>query len=94
MKPRAWHLSYDISSPKRWRRVVKLAEASGDRVQKSLFLCALSREQLPVLYAQLAHIVKSPDRLLLRPICNTCRAREQWQGKGQHPERLESYWIV
>ncbi len=94
MKPRAWHLSYDISDPGRWRRVVKLAEAGGDRVQKSLFVCALSREQLPVLHGQLAQIVRSPDRLLLRPICRQCRMREQWQGKGRHPERLEPYWIV
>ncbi len=43
------------------------------------------------LHGQLNYIVKSPDRLLLRAICRQCRMHEQWQGKGRHPERLETY---
>ena len=93
MKPRYWQLSYDITEPKRLRQVAKLALLHGERVQKSLFLCALSPEQLDLLHRQLAIIIQPPDRLLLRPVCRKCRAATRFQGAGGHPERHEPFWI-
>lgn len=94
MKPRHWHLSYDICDPKRLRRVAKLALEHGERIQKSLYLCALSPEQLAALHFQLAAIVQPPDRLMLRPLCRQCRQAIRTQGAGGHPERREPFWIV
>lgn len=94
MKPRYWHLSYDISDPKRLRRVAKLALEHGERIQKSLYLCALSPEQLDLLHRQLAVLVRVPDRLMLRPVCHKCRQATRTQGAGGHPERQEPFWIV
>ena len=94
MKPRYWLVSYDIADPKRLRRVAQLALLHGERVQKSLYLCALSPEQLELLHQQLKAIIKSPDRLMLRPVCRQCRARMRFQGAGGHPERHEPFWIV
>jgi CRISPR-associated protein Cas2 len=95
MKPRFWIMSYDIAHPKRLRRVAKLAITHGERVQKSLYLCALSPEQLDVLQHELiGNIDTRTDRVMLRPVCRTCRSRTRSQGAGGHPERQEPFWIV
>lgn len=94
MKPRYWQLSYDITDSKRLRRVAKLALLHGDRIQKSLYLCALSPEQLALLQLRLAEILRGRDRLMLRPVCRKCRNATRFQGAGGHPERLEPFWIV
>lgn len=39
-------IAYDISEPKRLRRVIKVMEAYGERLQYSVFLCDLSRQEL------------------------------------------------
>ena len=56
MKPRLWLLSYDIGDARRLRRVAKLALLHGERVQKSLYLCALGYDQLGLLHRQLNQI--------------------------------------
>ncbi len=94
MKPRFWHLSYDIVDAKRLRRVAKLALAYGERVQKSLYWCALSPEQISALRGELKALTEAEDRLMLRPICRRCHSEMRYQGRGGHPERLEPFWIV
>jgi len=94
VKPRHWHLSYDISDPRRLRRVGKLALEFGERVQKSLYLCALSPEQNEALLRELKRITTAEDRLMLRPLCRHCRERARYQGMGGNPERREPFWIV
>ncbi len=95
MKPRFWVLSYDIAHPKRLRQVARLAINHGERVQKSLYLCALSPEQLAMLHQRLTSIIDpGEDRLMLRPVCRQCRSRTRTQGEGGHPERQEPFWIV
>lgn len=94
MKPHYWQLSYDITDAKRLRRVAKLALVNGERVQKSLYLLALTPEQLARLHQQLGDIIEAPDRLLLRPVCSRCRSRTRYQGKCDHVERHEPFWIL
>lgn len=95
MKPRYWYISYDIASPRRLRRIAQLATLHGERVQKSLYLCALSPERFDLLHGQLHELVHpEEDRLMLRPLCAKCRAGTRTQGAGGHPERLEPFWIV
>jgi CRISPR-associated protein Cas2 len=94
MKPRFWNLSYDITHPKRLRRVAKLAEENGERVQKSLFLCALSAEQLSALHRGLTQVITAEDKIMMRPLCRHCRENSRYQGAGGSPERREPFWIV
>lgn len=94
MKPRFWQLSYDIANPRRLRQIAKLALLHGERVQKSLYLCAMSPEQHKWLWAQLADIVETEDRLMLRPLCRKCRTNTSYQGAGGNPEQREPFWIV
>ena len=53
MKPRLWTLSYDIGEPRRLQRVARVALAHGDRVQKSLYLCALDHDAVGALQQRL-----------------------------------------
>ncbi len=46
MARRRFLIAYDISDPKRLRRVIKIMEAYGERLQYSVFLCDLSGVEL------------------------------------------------
>lgn len=46
MARRRFLIAYDISDPRRLRRVIKVMESYGQRLQYSVFLCDLSGEEL------------------------------------------------
>ena len=46
MARRRYLIAYDISNPKRLRKVIKIMEAYGQRLQYSVFLCDLSGVEL------------------------------------------------
>ena len=43
---RRYLVAYDIREPKRLRRICKLMEAHGERLQYSLFICDLNKSEL------------------------------------------------
>lgn len=93
--PRWWVLSYDVGNPKRLRRLAKIAEGLGDRVQKSLFVLGLTAEEHHALCATIERLHHpTEDRIMLRPICPACKAATTTMGQGGHPERQLPYWIV
>ncbi len=93
--PRLWYASYDVANAKRLRKTAKTLEHYGERIQKSLFLCAMSADQTHALTLKLKQIHEpTEDRIMLRPICNSCRQATKTQGMGGHPERLQPFWIV
>jgi CRISPR-associated protein Cas2 len=94
MKPRIWLVSYDIADNRRRAGIAKLLLEHGDRVQKSLYECALAKDQSAALLAALRQTVGEGDRLMLRPVCSACREATRYQGAGGHPERREPYWII
>jgi CRISPR-associated endonuclease Cas2 len=53
----AWLLAYDIGSPRRWRKVYRLARADGVRLQYSLFY--LDRPALVIgeLYKEIGSVI-------------------------------------
>lgn len=56
--PRRRHLiAYDIREPRRLRRVCKLMEAHGERLQYSVFICDLDRSELVHLRAAAERIM-------------------------------------
>lgn len=59
-------VTYDISSPKRWRRVFRIMEGYGDWLQLSVFQCRLGRTRLVQLEAELAEAMnRDEDHVLL-----------------------------
>jgi CRISPR-associated protein Cas2 len=63
---RLFIVTYDISDPKRWRRVFKAMQGFGDWLQLSVFQCRLSRRRRQELETRLRELVKAgEDHVLL-----------------------------
>ena len=58
---RLYLVTYDISSPRRWRRVFRLMHGFGDWVQLSVFQCRLTRLRRTELETRLREIIKQGD---------------------------------
>ena len=61
MDQRLYIVAYDISCPKRWRRVFKLMKAYGEWVQLSVFQCRLTAKQHAELLALLDGIIQHDE---------------------------------
>lgn len=76
MSDRHWHLiTYDIHDPKRLRRIAKMLESYGSRVQYSVFRCRLDKPSLEKLRWELAKVLDIADNLLVIPLCDGCAAK-------------------
>lgn len=76
-----WLLAYDIAEPARLRRVAQVLEDHGCRLQQSVFVCALSNDELDDLRDTLRdRIDPSVDRLVVMPICERCCERLEQYG--------------
>jgi len=53
----AYVVSYDISDPKRLRKVFRLMRGYGDHLQLSVFRCELNRRELIELRTRLAEVI-------------------------------------
>ena len=62
-------VAYDIVDDRRWRKVFKLMCGYGDRIQYSVFRCALSDRERVMLIEKLAEAIKhSEDQVLFFPL--------------------------
>lgn len=62
-------VAYDIADDRRWRRVFKLMQGHGDRLQYSVFRCALSDRERVMLMEKLARTIKhTEDQVLFFPL--------------------------
>ena len=57
MEEHLYIITYDISDPKRWRRVFKLMNGYGEWLQLSVFQCRLSRRRHAELVATLDEVI-------------------------------------
>jgi CRISPR-associated protein Cas2 len=72
---RKWHLvTYDIRDDTRLRRVARLMEGHGERIQYSVFRCRLSPIELERLRWELTRLVHAEDEVLVIPLCEHCSA--------------------
>lgn len=66
MDQRLYIVAYDISEPKRWRRIFKLMKGYGEWVQLSVFQCRLTPKQHAELIALLDGIIHhTEDHIIL-----------------------------
>jgi CRISPR-associated protein Cas2 len=73
---------YDISDPKRLRRVATACEDYGYRKQLSVFLCRLSATDFVKLRNRLYEIVNlGEDQVLFIPLCAKCVGRIEALGR-------------
>lgn len=61
MEEHLYVVTYDISDPKRWRRVFKLMHGYGEWLQLSVFQCRMSRKRHAELIALLDGIINHKD---------------------------------
>ncbi|BCX02190.1 MAG: CRISPR-associated endoribonuclease Cas2 [Candidatus Roseilinea sp.] len=62
-------VAYDIADDRRWRKVFKLMRGHGDRLQYSVFRCALSDRERVELMEKLSRVIKhTEDQVLFFPL--------------------------
>ena len=75
-------VAYDISDPKRLRKVATTCEDFGCRKQLSVFLCRLSATDLVRLRSRLYDVINhSEDQVLFIPLCAKCVSRIEALGR-------------
>jgi CRISPR-associated protein Cas2 len=84
---------YDISDPKRLRRVATACEDFGRRKQLSVFLCRLSATDFVRLRSRLYDLIDlSEDQVLFIPLCGKCV--EQIEALGRPTEAAAAHDVV
>lgn len=70
-------ISYDISNNKRRRKIARLMENYGTRVQYSVFECRLTKERYEELYSRLAELMEDDHEGSIRfyHLCANCVER-------------------
>lgn len=77
-------LTYDIADPKRLVRVAKVMEASGERVQDSVFEAYLNEEELERLLKKVQRVMElEEDSLRVYFLCGSCRGKIRCIGVGK-----------
>lgn len=73
---RQWSLvCYDVRDDRRLRRVAKILEGYGERLQYSVFRCRLSTRERERLRWELSKVMEKEDDLLVVPLCQSCVGR-------------------
>ena len=73
MADKNWYvISYDITCPKRWKKVYKRLNGYGRRLQYSIFRCRLTKIEVEKLRWELEKDLSKDDRLLILNVCERC----------------------
>jgi len=86
-------VTYDVSDPKRWRRLYKLMLGYGEWLQLSVFQCRLDRARMAVLEGQVAEIIQNgEDHVLMLDLgpADTLRPNVRSLGKSFQAVRRQS----
>jgi CRISPR-associated protein Cas2 len=91
----SWLVAYDISDPKRLRKVAQACEDYGFRKQFSVFLCRLSATDLVRLKSRLYEIIDlQRDQVLFIPLCNRCASAMESLGRPVEAHDAKDVVIV
>lgn len=86
-------VSYDISNPKRLRKVFNVLKDFGVSVQYSVFECDLTLSQVKEMIRLVSDLIDlKKDSLLVYPVCRDCRRKVKLSGQG----RIwidQKYWV-
>ncbi|HMV43760.1 MAG TPA: CRISPR-associated endonuclease Cas2 [Leptospiraceae bacterium] len=67
-----WIISYDISDPKRLRKVAKFLEGYGERIQHSLFRVQANDRDIEKIKFELTKKIAEEDSVFYLRFCNLC----------------------
>jgi CRISPR-associated protein Cas2 len=86
---------YDVSDPKRLRKVARACEDSGYRKQLSVFLCRLSATDIVRLRNRLYDLIDlSADQVLVIPLCAGCADKLEALGRPTDPPASKDTVLV
>ncbi|MBE7413652.1 MAG: CRISPR-associated endonuclease Cas2 [Leptospiraceae bacterium] len=74
-----WIISYDISNPKRLRKVAKFLEGYGTRIQESVFKVYVNDRDIEKIKWELTKKIEEIDSIFYFRFCNSCAERIQNQ---------------
>ncbi|EQA45274.1 CRISPR-associated endonuclease Cas2 [Leptospira broomii serovar Hurstbridge str. 5399] len=81
-----WRLvAYDIREPKRLRKVAKIMEGFGERIQFSVFRIYSTDRELEKLRWKLAKVTEKEDEVFYLTLCAKCAS-------GAHTQEKKSAW--
>ena len=91
MAEKNWYVvCYDISEPRRWRKVYKRLNGYGTRLQFSIFRCRLTKIEVEKLRWELEKELSAADKLLILNVCERCEGKtlsinrpESWQARDK-----------
>lgn len=90
MAAKHWHLvTYDVRDPKRLRKVAKLLEGYGVRIQYSVFRCRVDHQMLEQLHWRINKILDEEDDLLVIPLCRSCAGKVPLHSTGDQTSWVE-----
>ena len=84
-------IAYDISDGKRLRKVARLCEDYGIRVEKSVFECELDNNQFYELWSKLELLVCGSDSIIDYPIGLLDRKKIRTLGGAKRYEPQQTY---
>ncbi len=88
-------VSYDISNPKRLRKVALTCEDFGLRKQFSVFLCRLSATDFVRLRSRLYDLINlEEDQVLFIPLCGKCVQQIEALGRPTEPADARDVVVV
>jgi CRISPR-associated protein Cas2 len=89
----SWLVAYDISDPKRLRKVATACEDFGYRKQLSVFLCRVSATDFVRLRSRLYDLIDlKEDQVLFLPLCQKCV--NQIEALGRPTEAADARDVV
>lgn len=93
MSARTWSLvCYDVRDDRRLRKVAKLLEGRGERIQDSVFRVRLSAHDEERLRWDLTKLTEVEDSWIIIPLCASCsdrvRRRDRRGVWGDDPPRV------
>lgn len=66
-------VAYDVSDPDRLRQTAHVLEDYGERLQQSVFACALRPDDADELLEEVRECIDATaDRLIVLPLCDRC----------------------
>ena len=85
-------VAYDVCEPKRLRKVAKVCEDFGARVEKSVFECDLPDELFQRLWLRLIEIIdEGEDAIIAYRICKSCVKQVESMGVVARPIKRICY---
>lgn len=92
MSSKYYIVSFDVTCDKRRRKLVKVLEEYGCRIQYSVFECYIRAGQYNTIKKRIDNIIKDNDRVHYHYLCSKDRKKVKYLGKTIATP--SEYWVI